>query len=180
MTAHVNENCIGCACTGICPTAFLMTDEGWPPPGTRSCQSGKARSRSKPPRAAPPAPLSSVISQAGPRPAPSVLLLFCLYFSKPNILPMGPWLGPPACRMAWALLMRTSRSPLVVVHQTGCRVDRQRSAPYDEQVLPAGYRPELPPAPGCPATPHRGPHQLHRPPTGTGGYPWLSRINSTG
>ena len=29
MTAHVNENCIGCGlCTGICPTAFLMTDEG--------------------------------------------------------------------------------------------------------------------------------------------------------
>ena len=29
MTAHVNENCICCGlCTGICPTAFLMTDEG--------------------------------------------------------------------------------------------------------------------------------------------------------
>ena len=29
MTAHVNENCIGCGlCTGISPDVFTMTDEG--------------------------------------------------------------------------------------------------------------------------------------------------------
>lgn len=29
MTAHVNENCIGCGlCVGICPEVFSMTDKG--------------------------------------------------------------------------------------------------------------------------------------------------------
>ena len=29
MTAHVNENCIGCGlCTNLCPGVFTMTDEG--------------------------------------------------------------------------------------------------------------------------------------------------------
>jgi len=29
MTAHVNENCIGCGlCTNLCPGVFMMTDEG--------------------------------------------------------------------------------------------------------------------------------------------------------
>ena len=29
MTAHVNENCIGCGlCTGISPDVITMTDEG--------------------------------------------------------------------------------------------------------------------------------------------------------
>ncbi len=29
MTAHVNENCIGCGlCTNLCPGVFKMTDEG--------------------------------------------------------------------------------------------------------------------------------------------------------
>lgn len=29
MTAHVNENCIGCGlCPSICPSVFTMTDEG--------------------------------------------------------------------------------------------------------------------------------------------------------
>lgn len=29
MTAHVNENCIGCGlCPSVCPDVFSMTDEG--------------------------------------------------------------------------------------------------------------------------------------------------------
>ena len=29
MTAHVNENCIGCGlCVNACPDVFTMTDEG--------------------------------------------------------------------------------------------------------------------------------------------------------
>ena len=29
MTAHVNENCIGCGlCANLCPGVFTMTDEG--------------------------------------------------------------------------------------------------------------------------------------------------------
>ena len=29
MTAHVNENCIGCGlCPNLCPSVFTMTDEG--------------------------------------------------------------------------------------------------------------------------------------------------------
>lgn len=29
MTAHVNENCIGCkVCVGICPEVFSMTEKG--------------------------------------------------------------------------------------------------------------------------------------------------------
>ncbi len=29
MTAHVNENCIGCGlCTNLCPGVFRMLDEG--------------------------------------------------------------------------------------------------------------------------------------------------------
>lgn len=29
MTAHVNENCIGCGlCPSVCPNVFSMTDEG--------------------------------------------------------------------------------------------------------------------------------------------------------
>lgn len=29
MTAHVNENCIGCGlCSSICPAVFSMTDAG--------------------------------------------------------------------------------------------------------------------------------------------------------
>ena len=29
MTAHVNENCVGCGlCTNLCPPVFTMLDEG--------------------------------------------------------------------------------------------------------------------------------------------------------
>ena len=59
MNVHVNENCIGCGlCVNMCGSVFLMTEEGSPPPGTRSSRNRRVRSR-RPPRAAPSMPSRS-------------------------------------------------------------------------------------------------------------------------
>ena len=114
MTAHVNENCIGCGlCTGICPTAFLMTDEGvaaardeilpeWEGLGLGAAGCG------------PPGAFAISLGPPGggaPGPAPSVLYPSACICS--NILPMGPAMARSA-RLSYGvglLLMRTSRSP---------------------------------------------------------------------
>ena len=103
MTAHVNENCIGCGlCTGICPTAFLMTDEGvaaardeilpeWEGQVQEAAECGPTR-----------AIYIQHSTQRGRAQAPPPLCSILLPVSVPiSFQWVRRWPGPPACRMAW-------------------------------------------------------------------------------
>ena len=114
MTAHVNENCIGCGlCTGICPTAFLMTDEGVAAARDEILPEWEGQVQEAAESAPPPA-FSQTNSPPGGGaggPPPSVFYPSACICS--NILPMGPAMARSA-RLSYGvglLLMRTSRSP---------------------------------------------------------------------